>query len=90
MKNVGDAGSVVEAFHNAKTEKISSKPIVFLSGGSFSALLFAFWHLPVHFNLAQLIYSFVTGALFAVLRVEFGEKAGLLATTAAHWIANVF
>ena len=34
MKSGGDAGSVVEHFHNAKTEKISLKPIVFLFGDS--------------------------------------------------------
>ena len=36
MKSGGDAGSVVEHFHNAKTEKISLKPIGFLFGDSFA------------------------------------------------------
>ena len=55
-----------------------------------SALLFSLSHFPLNLNVGQLIFTFVVGALFAVLRIEFGNSVGIPATVVAHTIANVF
>lgn len=55
-----------------------------------SAALFSLSHFPLGGNLGQLIFTFVTGILFAVLRTEFDDTVGLPATVTAHLLINVF
>lgn len=57
-----------------------------------SALVFGLWHYPVSHNLALVLLTFFTGAVYGSLRTVFAKtdrEIGILSISVAHWAMNV-
>lgn len=55
-----------------------------------SSLLFGLSHYPIGHSIAQVIVTFIIGALFAVLRTEFGNTVKIPALAVGHALNNIF
>lgn len=54
------------------------------------SICFALSHFPLNLSVGQLIFTFVVGALYAVMRTEFGKTVGLPALILPHALTNIF
>lgn len=55
-----------------------------------SSLLFGLSHFPIGHSIAQVVFTFIIGAIFAALRLEFEDTMGIPALAVGHALSNIF